>query len=138
MHKELAQKLSLVDNIDGETDDLRKTVATLETELGKQADLIGKGRREAVPRLREEIFGLLQSLGIKDSQFDVEFVETKDFKPNGKDSVKFMFSEVYVQCQQERPDGRTLEDGFWRRTFTPDALAQIHPLAHVQIADDYL
>ena len=92
MHKELAQKLSLVDNIDGETDDLRKTVATLETELGKQADLIGKGRREAVPRLREEIFGLLQSLGIKDSQFDVEFVETKDFKPNGKDSVKFMFS----------------------------------------------
>ena len=92
MHKELAQKLSLVDNIDGETDDLRKTVATLETELGKQADLIGKGRREAVPRLREEIFGLLESLGIKDSQFDVEFVETKDFKPNGKDSVKFMFS----------------------------------------------
>ena len=92
MHKELAQKLSLVDNIDGETDDLRKTVATLETELGKQADLIGKGRREAVPRLREEIFGLLESLGIKDSQFDVEFVETKDFKPNGRDSVKFMFS----------------------------------------------
>ncbi|MBR2104375.1 MAG: DNA repair protein RecN, partial [Bacteroidales bacterium] len=92
MHKELAQKLSLVDNIDGETDDLRKTVATLETELGKQADLIGKGRREAVPRLREEIFGLFESLGIKDSQFDVEFVETKDFKPNGKDSVKFMFS----------------------------------------------
>lgn len=92
MHKELAQKLSLVDNIDGETDDLRKTVATLETELGKQADLIGKGRREAVHRLREEIFGLLQSLGIKDSQFDVEFVETKDFKPNGRDSVKFMFS----------------------------------------------
>ena len=92
MHKELAQKLSLVDNIDGETDALRKTVATLETELGKQADLIGKGRREAVPRLREEIFGLLESLGIKDSQFDVEFVETKDFKPNGKDSVKFMFS----------------------------------------------
>ena len=92
MHKELAQKLSLVDNIDGETDDLRKTVATLETELGKQADLIGKGRREAVPRLREEIFGLLESLGIKDSRFDVEFVETKDFKPNGKDSVKFMFS----------------------------------------------
>ena len=92
MHKDLAQKLSLVDNIDGETDDLRKTVATLETELGKQADLIGKGRREAVPRLREEIFGLLESLGIKDSQFDVEFVETKDFKPNGRDSVKFMFS----------------------------------------------
>jgi DNA repair protein RecN (Recombination protein N) len=31
-------------------------------------------------------------LGIKDSQFDVEFIETKDFKPNGRDSLKFMFS----------------------------------------------
>jgi DNA repair protein RecN (Recombination protein N) len=92
MHKDLAQKLSLVDNIDGQTDDLRKTVATLENDLRKQADLIGKGRREAVPRLREEIFGLLESLGIKDSQFDVQFVDTKDYKPNGRDSVKFMFS----------------------------------------------
>jgi len=92
MHKDLAQKLSLVDNIDGQTDDLRKTVAALESELAKQADLIGKGRREAVPRLREEIFGLLESLGIKDSQFDVQFVDTKDYKPNGRDSVKFMFS----------------------------------------------
>lgn len=92
MHKDLAQKLSLVDNIDGQTDDLRKTVAALEGELAKQADLIGKGRREAVPRLREEIFGLLESLGIKDSQFDVQFVDTKDYKPNGRDSVKFMFS----------------------------------------------
>ena len=92
MHNDLSQKLSLVDNIDGETDDLRKTVAALENELGKQADLIGKGRREAVPRLREEIFGLLESLGIKDSQFDVQFVDTKDFKTNGRDSVKFMFS----------------------------------------------
>ena len=92
MHKDLAQKLSLVDNIDGQADDLRKTVAALEGDLGKQADLIAKGRREAVPRLREEIFGLLESLGIKDSQFDVQFVDTKDYKPNGRDSVKFMFS----------------------------------------------
>ncbi|MBO7567888.1 MAG: DNA repair protein RecN [Bacteroidales bacterium] len=92
MHQELAQKLSLVDNIDGQTDDLKKSVAALENELHKLADAIGKGRREAVPKLRKEIYGLLESLGIKDSQFDVEFVETKEFKPNGKDSLKFMFS----------------------------------------------
>ncbi len=92
MHQELAQKLSLVDNIDGQTDDLKKSVAALENELHKLAEAIGKGRREAVPKLRKEIYGLLESLGIKDSQFDVEFVETKDFKPNGRDSLKFMFS----------------------------------------------
>lgn len=92
MHQELAQKLSLVDNIDGQTDDLKKSVAALENELHKLAEVIGKGRREAVPKLRKEIYGLLESLGIKDSQFDVEFIETKDFKPNGRDSLKFMFS----------------------------------------------
>lgn len=92
MHKDLAQKLSLVDNIDGQTDDLRKTVAALEADLQQKADLIGQGRREAVSGLRDEIFGLLESLGIMDSQFDVQFATVKDFRPNGKDSVKFMFS----------------------------------------------
>ena len=92
MHKELAQKLSLVDNIDGQTDDLKKAVAALESQLRKQADAIGEGRRKAVPQLREEVQGLLESLGIKDSQFDVQFSTVKDFRPNGTDSVKFMFS----------------------------------------------
>ena len=45
-----------------------------------------------MPKLREEIFGLLESLGIKDSQFDVVFAVAKDYKPNGNDSIKFMFS----------------------------------------------
>ena len=92
MHKELAQKLSLVDNIDGQTNDLKKAVAALESQLRKQADAIGEGRRKAVPQLREEVQGLLESLGIKDSQFDVQFSTVKDFRPNGTDSVKFMFS----------------------------------------------
>ncbi len=92
MHKDLAQKLSLVDNVDGQTDDLKKEVAALEADLREKSGMIGKGRRDAVPKLKKEIFGLLESLGIKDSQFDVEFNETPDFKPNGSDSVRFMFS----------------------------------------------
>jgi DNA repair protein RecN (Recombination protein N) len=92
IHKELAEKLSVADNLDEQTAELKKRVAEHEAKLRDKAVAIGKGRREAVPKLREEIFGLLESLGIKDSQFDVVFAVAKDYKPNGNDSIKFMFS----------------------------------------------
>ncbi|MCR5456147.1 MAG: DNA repair protein RecN [Bacteroidales bacterium] len=92
IHKDLSEKLSVADNLDEQTAELRKQVETLVSQLRDKATAIGKGRREAVPHLKKEIYGLLESLGIKDSQFDVEFTVTKDYKPNGNDSIKFMFS----------------------------------------------
>lgn len=92
IHKDLSEKLSVADNLDEQTSELKRQVADLESQLREKAGAIGKGRREAVPHLKKEIHELLQSLGIKDSQFDVDFTETKDFRPNGNDSIKFMFS----------------------------------------------
>lgn len=92
IHKELAEKLSLVDNVDDRLQDLKNEVRELEDELGKLAADVTSSRKKAVEGLQGEIYGLLESLGIHDSQFSVEFTPSKDFRPNGKDCVRYMFS----------------------------------------------
>lgn len=92
IHKELAQKLSLVDNVDERLEDLRNDVKALEKELSESAGKLTESRRQAVAGLQGEIYGLLESLGIHDSQFDVEFQVSKDYRPNGRDGIRFMFS----------------------------------------------
>ncbi len=92
IHKELAEKLSLVDNVDDRLQDLKNEVKAQEVELEKLASEITDTRKKAVEGLQGEIYELLESLGIHDSQFSVEFTASKDFRPNGKDCVKYMFS----------------------------------------------
>ncbi|MCQ2251701.1 MAG: DNA repair protein RecN, partial [Bacteroidales bacterium] len=92
IHKELAEKLSLVDNVDDRLQDLKNEVREHEQALEKLASEITESRKKAVEGLQGEIYELLESLGIHDSQFSVEFAPSKDFRPNGKDCVKYMFS----------------------------------------------
>lgn len=92
IHKELAEKLSLVDNVDDRLQDLKNEVKELEQALEKLASAITGSRKKAVEGLQSEIYELLESLGIHDSQFSVEFTPSKDFRPNGKDCVRYMFS----------------------------------------------
>ncbi|MBR4267076.1 MAG: DNA repair protein RecN [Bacteroidales bacterium] len=92
IHGDLQKKLNLIDNFDVQTDDLKKQLAGLKTELSAIADSLTASRKNAVEGLKSEIATLLESLAIHESCFDVQFSVTKDFLPNGCDSVKFMFS----------------------------------------------
>jgi len=92
IHKELADKLKLVDNVDDRLQDLRNEVAEHEASLKVASAELTDSRKKAVEGLQGEIYELLESLGIHDSQFAVDFVESKDFRPNGKDNVRYMFS----------------------------------------------
>jgi DNA repair protein RecN (Recombination protein N) len=92
IHNDLEKKLSLIDNFDVRTDELKEKVSLIEKELNELANELSCSRKNAVEKMQVEIYELLESLGIHDSQFGVQFAESKEFRNNGKDVIRYMFS----------------------------------------------
>ncbi|MCQ2976209.1 MAG: DNA repair protein RecN [Bacteroidales bacterium] len=89
---ELKSKIDLIDNSDERITDIKNELQDIVNELVNLSNSITKSRQNSVEGLKVEIKDLLTSVGILDSQFDVEIIESQEFLTTGKDCIKFMFS----------------------------------------------
>ncbi|UWX58146.1 DNA repair protein RecN [Chlorobaculum sp. MV4-Y] len=105
LHDQLAEELSLEENLAGELAAIEADIRSARTALSASASSLSEHRREAAGRLEEEIIAGLSTLGIPHSAFEVRF--TREAAPdgdieidgtrykafdNGCDRVEFMIS----------------------------------------------
>jgi len=76
---------------DAHTDELKKELKALETEMISCSDALTTIRKGFAVRLERELVAQLQELGMKDAQFRVSF-KKKDFSPDGQEDVSFLIT----------------------------------------------
>ena len=88
---DLAEKVSVSENIDADIEAKQKEVAALEKELDALASEIHKKRAAHIPSLKKQIEEKLSALGMLSATFKIEVQLEKTFKPTGKDQLVFLF-----------------------------------------------
>jgi len=90
--EELGQKVQLVDDFDVEYNTKKKKLEGVKSGLDKIAETISKNRNAVVPKLKDEVTRLLQSLGIPNAQFNVQILQKESYTDFGIDDISFLFS----------------------------------------------
>ncbi len=91
---DLENKLSEINSLDQDIESLEKNILLLKNELLKLALLIHESRVKVIPAIEKNIASQLSQLGMKHAVLKIELNEIPEgqFKPNGTDTVKFLFS----------------------------------------------
>lgn len=92
LKEELGEKLKGIQSFSVQIEDLEKQINSLEKEMDVLADKIHKARIASEEKLREEMRGLLVSMGIKHAVFKVMITPLDHFTATGKDNVSFLFA----------------------------------------------
>ena len=78
----------LKDKIDG----LNQQIEESEKDLEKFAQKISAQRKKSIPIVEKELLDSLSKLGMENSSLKFELKPRKEFSPNGKDEIEFLFS----------------------------------------------
>lgn len=78
----------LKDKIEG----LNQQIEETEKDLDKFAQKISVQRKKSIPIVEKELLYSLSKLGMENSSLKFELKPRKEFSPNGKDEIKFLFS----------------------------------------------
>lgn len=89
---ELGKKLKGIQSFAEQIEILEKQIKSVETEMDSLAGKLHKARVASEEKLREEMRGLLVSMGIKHAVFRVMITPLDHFTATGKDDVSFLFS----------------------------------------------
>ena len=89
---ELGKKLKGIQSFAEQIEILEKQIKSVETEMDSLAGKLHKARVASEEKLREEMRGLLVSMGIKHAVFKVMITPLDHFTATGKDDVSFLFS----------------------------------------------
>lgn len=89
---ELGKKLKGIQSFAEQIEILEKQIKSVETEMDSLAGKLHKARVASEEKLREEMRGLLVSMGIKHAVFKVMITPLDHFTTTGKDDVSFLFS----------------------------------------------
>ena len=89
---ELGKKLKGIQSFAEQIEILEKQIKSVETEMDSLAGKLHKARVASEEKLREEMRGLLVSMGIKHAVFRVMITPLDHFTATGKDDVNFLFS----------------------------------------------
>jgi DNA repair protein RecN (Recombination protein N) len=87
-----AEKLHTIESFDEEIEKLRQQQRELSDILVKQAGKLTQLRKKAAKNMEKEIVGLMISLGIANTHFEISFLEKEKLSPTGLDDVNFLFS----------------------------------------------
>lgn len=90
--EELAEKVEATENIEAKISAKEKQLEAEKLELDKLASKISKERQKVIPDLKRQLEERLALLGMPNARFNIGIVPAKDFKPNGKDELSFMFA----------------------------------------------
>ena len=78
----------LKDKIEG----LNQQIEETEKDLEKFAQKISAQRKKSIPIVEKELLDSLSKLGMENSSLKFELKPRKEFSPNGKDEIEFLFS----------------------------------------------
>lgn len=98
--EQMREKLQHIEGSDDEIAELEKRLKKTTKQVTDAAARLTAKRREAGARLEEKITAILVNLGMPMIRFGVEFTETSDFTPQGKDVVRFLFSANSISPMQ--------------------------------------
>lgn len=89
---DLEAKLDLGENLTNQINDLENKLVLQLAELKLAAENLSKSRMAVVEQLSLEVTNLLNALEMQDSKLEFQLEQGKDFRENGIDLVKMMFS----------------------------------------------
>jgi len=90
--EELAEKIAVQGDLEGELAKRREKAAGLEAELAKQAKGLTKAREKAAKTLGEKAGGLLVALGFKKARLAIEVVAEAELTEHGNSRCRFLFA----------------------------------------------
>lgn len=79
-------------NIEEEIAHLNAEIIQKTTQLDILANTIHNNRVETIPLLSEKMIGILATLGMPNSRFNIEVTQGESYFANGKDELQFLFS----------------------------------------------
>lgn len=88
----LEKKVLQLDSIEEEIEQQRTVVAETKATCFTKATALSENRKKHSAKLITEVEKLLQDLGMKDAQFDVEVITSDELTAYGVDAVQFLFS----------------------------------------------
>lgn len=88
----LSEKVSQVENADENIKQKKKEIEKVASDLDVIASKISDSRKKIIPNLQNELQALLSDLGMVNARFCIKITPTKNYFPNGKDDLEFLFS----------------------------------------------
>lgn len=92
LERDLAKRLSQIENSDSHLKELQQRIAQLEKELGDSAEKLTGLRIQAAKKVEHEMCQRLAPLGMPNVQFQVNVSTEKHYTATGSDKVTFLFS----------------------------------------------
>jgi DNA repair protein RecN (Recombination protein N) len=92
IRNQLDEKVLLVDNLEEKINSLNAYLSAKTSELNSTAKNITENRSKAIPVFIDKISSILFELGMPDSQFKMELIDSNQFLSNGKDELELLFS----------------------------------------------
>ncbi len=90
--EQLSEKVSKTESLTEDIEALRNEIAKIESQLDSVAEKINKKRKKALPKLVQELEGILKELGMPNASFNASVALQKEYFSNGKDALTFLFS----------------------------------------------
>ncbi len=90
--EELSQKLGLQGNIEGSLARAREVEAEVRKRLINQAAVVRKAREKTAASLASRAAGMLEALGFKKAQLEIEIIDEAELREHGDCRCRFLFS----------------------------------------------
>ncbi len=102
LHQQLQQELNGISGSDGEIEQLRAELTTLEQQYNERAGKISKKRKAAAKKLQKQVEQQLQELAMSNCRFSVNLAprEQQDLHQYGQESIEFLISTNPGQAPQ--------------------------------------
>lgn len=92
IHELLSDKVAHVEDAGGLVANKEAEIKEVANKLDEVANMITKSRNKVISTLKKELEYLLSELGMPNARFAIELQASKDYLPNGKDILSFLFS----------------------------------------------
>ncbi|PIF01356.1 MAG: DNA repair protein RecN [Maribacter sp.] len=90
--EELSEKVDATENIESTIADKQRQLALQTEKLEGLAAKISEKRQKTIPGLKAQMEKRLVLLGMPNARFKIELGPAREFKPNGKDELSFLFA----------------------------------------------
>ncbi|MEM9142419.1 MAG: DNA repair protein RecN [Bacteroidota bacterium] len=88
----LSKTVALTANLDHQIAEVQQKVDVQKGDLDKVCETLRERRNSIIPKLKAQLEKDLSLLGMPSARFDISVSPSEDFKPSGKDNLRFLFS----------------------------------------------
>lgn len=92
IHNEFKQKISGIESLDQQVEQIQKQLHDKYNELNAAGDELSRRRKQATQGIEKSILSTISLLGIKDAKFVIEWKALSEPEKEGKDGIRFLFS----------------------------------------------